>query len=276
MTRYSLDPDQTPPDPEHTLPPPDRTAQGTYKTWNVLCTIFGVVGEVLATCGLILLLFVAWELWGTNIAADHSQQQAVHRFAHEFTDPRPAPVPRRTSPVNYGPPKVGATPAADGQVFGVVYIPRLGPDYSRPLVQGTSIPVLDTLGLGHYNNTAMPGEVGNFVVAGHRQTHGAVLDHIDTLVPGDKIYVQTRQGYYTYVFRNEEIVLPTQTNVLLPVPTQKDAKPTQAYMTMTSCNPKFGSQERIIAYSVLKSWQPASAGPPAAIAHQVNTAAGKG
>ena len=80
--------------------------------------------------------------------------------------------------------------------------------------------MLDTLGIGHYQGTAMPGAAGNFAVAGHRQTHGAVLDNIDALVPGDRIYVQTREGYYVYVFRNSQIVLPSRTDVLLPVPTQ--------------------------------------------------------
>jgi sortase A len=157
-----------------------------------------------------------------------------------------------------------------------MYIPRFGPNYTRPIVQGTTGDVLDTLGLGHYSNTAMPGAVGNFAVAGHRQTHGAVLDNIHTLVPGDRIYVQTRDGYYVYVFRNNQIVLPSRTDVLEPVPTQPGVTPTESFLTMTSCNPRFGSQERIIAYALLESWQPASAGPPAEIAAQVAAAIGKG
>ena len=122
----------------------------------------------------------------------------------------------------------------------------------------------------------MPGAVGNFAVAGHRQTHGAVLDNIDALVPGDRIYVQTKDGYYVYVFRNSQIVLPSRTDVLLPVPTQPAATPTESYLTMTSCNPRFGSQERIIAYSLLERWQPASAGPPAEISAQVARTTGEG
>jgi sortase A len=136
--------------------------------------------------------------------------------------------------------------------------------------------VLDTLGLGHYSSTAMPGAVGNFAVAGHRQTHGAVLDNIHTLVPGDRIYVQTKDGYYVYVFRNNQIVLPSRTDVLEPVPTRPGVAPTESFLTMTSCNPRFGSQERIIAFALLESWRPASAGPPAEIAAQVAAAIGRG
>ncbi|MGA7206832.1 MAG: class E sortase [Specibacter sp.] len=238
-----------------------RPKQGFFRT------LVQVIGELLITCGVILLLFVVWELWWTNIDANSAQQHAVTQFAQEFKGP--VTPPAANAPTNFGPPKVMAAPDVPGTIFGVVYIPRFGKTYSRPLVEGTAPAQLDTYGLGRYDGTAMPGGIGNFVVAGHRQTHGAVLDAIHTLVPGDKIYVQTRDGYYTYVFRNNEIVLPTEADVLLPVPTQKDAKPTQRFMTMTSCNPRFGSEERIIAYSVMESWQPASAGPPAAIATQV-------
>ena len=102
----------------------------------------------------------------------------------------------------------------------------------------------------------MPGTAGNFAVAGHRQTRGAVLDDIDALVPGDRIYVQTGDGFYIYVFRNSEIVLPDRTDVLLPVPGQPAAAPTESYLTMTTCNPRFGSQERFVAYALLEQWQP--------------------
>lgn len=240
-----------------------------------------VIGELLITAGVIALLFVGWELWWTNVQADALQSKVVKQFAQQFGPPATAapsaPVPSASAGASssspsaapdYGPPKVATAPGHGGTI-GIMYIPRFGADYSRPIIEGTSQDVLDTLGLGHYDSTAMPGAPGNFAVAGHRQTHGAVLDNIHTLVPGDKIYVQTRDGFYTYTFRNEEIVLPTRTDVLLPVPTKPDAKPQQSLLTMTSCNPRFGAQERIIAYSVLESWQPSSAGPPAAIAKQV-------
>ncbi len=132
-----------------------------------------------------------------------------------------------SAPADYGPPKVAEAPGHGGTI-GIMYIPRFGADYTRPIVQGTSTDVLDTLGLGHYSDTAMPGATGNFAVAGHRQTHGAVLDNIHTLVPGDRIYVQTKDGFYVYVFRNNQIVLPSATDVLLPVPTQPAARPTES------------------------------------------------
>lgn len=237
---------------------------------DVVRKISQVLGELLITAGVVLLLFVAWELWWTNVEADAKQSEAVKSFAQELSGPVTA-----APPADYGQPVVGTAPG-NGETIGIMYIPRFGASYTRPIIEGTGSDVLDTLGLGHYGSTSMPGAPGNFAVAGHRQTHGAVLDSIHTLVPGDKIYVQTKDGYYTYVFRNNQIVLPSRADVLLPVPTQPGAKPSESILTMTSCNPRFGSQERIIAYSVLDSWQPSSAGPPSDIAAQVAQAQGKG
>ncbi|MEO3934295.1 class E sortase [Micrococcaceae bacterium Sec7.4] len=234
-----------------------------------------VAGELLITLGVVAILFVAWQLWWTNVEADAVQGAAVKQFVQEHQTPVTNSSTARADHAAAGTVPVGNTPS-HGEAIGVVYVPRFGATYSRPIIEGTSQDVIDTLGLGRYKDTAMPGAVGNFAMAGHRQTHGAVLDNIHTLVPGDKIYVQTADGFYTYVFRNQEIVLPDRTDVLLPVPTQPGAVPDQRLLTMTSCNPRFGSEERIIAYSVFDSWQPLSAGPPPAIARQLAALQGKG
>nr|WP_231728665.1 class E sortase [Arthrobacter sp. EPSL27] len=235
-----------------------------------------VAGELLITLGVIAVLFVAWQLWWTNVEADAAQESAVKQFVQQHQAPIPdaAAAPAPAAPVDPANVPVASAPA-HGAAIGVIYIPRFGETYSRPIIEGTSRDVIDTLGLGRYAGTAMPGAVGNFVMAGHRQTHGAVLDNIHTLVPGDKIYVQTADGFYTYVFRNQEIVLPDRTDVIAPVPTQPGVAPDQRLLTLTSCNPRFGSEERIIAYSVFDSWQPLSAGPPAAIAQQLAALQGK-
>lgn len=223
-----------------------------------------VAGELLITLGLILVLFVVWELWWTNIEADRKQEAAMEELFAQFG---PVPeVPADSGPGDYGDPAVLPAPGSDGTTFAAIYIPRFGPEHARPVTEGVGPEVLDSLGLGHYPETAMPGEVGNFALAGHRQTHGQVLDAVDTLVPGDRIYVQTAQGFYTYVYRNSQIVLPDKVDVLAPVPTQPGVVPEERILTLTTCNPRFGSEERFISYAVLESWQPASAGPPEAIA----------
>ncbi|PPB48554.1 class E sortase [Arthrobacter pityocampae] len=239
-----------------------------------------VLGELLITAGVILLLFVGWELWWTNIDSGIRQEQALEEFFSEAPSIVEVPAPPAqgespTTPEDFGAPAVLPQVDLTG-TFAAVYIPRFGEDYSRPVTSGVGSDVLDNLGLGHYPRTGAPGAVGNFALAGHRQTHGQVLDQIHTLVPGDRIYVQTREGYYTYVFRNTEIVLPERADVLAPVPTDPGAEPVDRILTLTSCNPRFGAQERIIAYSALESWRPSDAGPPSEIAEQVARAAGQG
>ncbi|MER2133682.1 MAG: class E sortase [Arthrobacter sp.] len=224
-----------------------------------------VMGELLITLGLILVLFVVWELWWTNIEADRKQEAAMEQLYAGF-EPAPEAPAADAGPGNHGDPAVLPAPDAEGTTFAAIYIPRFGAEHARPVTQGVGTAVLDKLGLGHYPESAMPGEVGNFALAGHRQTHGQVLDAVDTLVPGDRIYVQTAQGYYTYVYRNSQIVLPDRVDVLAPVPTQPGAEPQERILTLTTCNPRFGSEERFISYAVLDSWQPASAGPPEEIA----------
>jgi sortase A len=232
----------------------------------VVRAVAHVIGELVVTAGVILLLFAAWDLWWTNIAADGTQQQAVQAFAGGLDD---TIVAGGTPEGGFGPPAATPVPSGQGEVFGIAYVPRFGADYTRPLVEGTDAAELDTLGLGHYLNTAMPGGLGNFALAGHRQTHGAVLDNIDALRTGDRIYIQTKAGYYTYIYRNTEIVLPNRIDVVLPVPGHEGARPTERLLTMTSCNPRYGDWERIVVHAVLESWRPLKAGPPEAIAHLV-------
>lgn len=238
---------------------------------SVTRIIVHVFGELLVTVGIILLLFVAWELWWTNIESNSKQEEAVESFFSDLElTPAPPTVENNVGGAPDTPTEVPVLAgSAPGETFAVVYVPRFGGDYTRPVTSGVSPAVLDNLGLGHYPQTAMPGAVGNFAVAGHRQSNGAVLDNIHTLVPGDRIHVQTRDGYYTYVYRNTQIVLPDRVDVLAPVPTQPGAEPTERILTLTSCNPRFGAQERIIAYAVMESFRPLAAGPPDDIADKV-------
>jgi sortase A len=249
--------------------------------------VVGVLGELLITCGLILLLFVAWELWWTNLEADRKQETATAQLARQFGDvvvpARPAaPAEREPGAAaqrdreEFGDPPP-ATLSLEGSTFAIMYVPRLGENFARPVTNGVGLDVLNNLGIGHYPSTQLPGEPGNFAVAAHRQTHGQVFYDIDKLREGDRLYVQTAEGFYTYAYRGTEIVHPTQTSVLLPVPNRPDAVPETSMLTLTSCDPPFSTAMRIIAYAELESWRPAEAGPPAAIADTVAaTMAGRG
>lgn len=240
-----------------------------------------IFGELLITLGCILILFVAWQLWWTNIAANSAQKDAVQSLVQEFDATPEADAVQEThqaqgaenapSSETYDPltPPVTQAPSY-GEVYGVVYIPRLGEDYARPLAEGVGTDVLDTLGLGRYPGTQLPGEYGNLALAGHRQTNGAVLDRIDELQPGDAIYVRTSQGYYTYKVYESTIVLPHQVEVISPNPDDPDtpaSEATRRLLTLTSCHPRYGDTERYIVHAEFAGWQPNQAGAPEEIAN---------
>ncbi|MBC7724176.1 MAG: class E sortase [Burkholderiaceae bacterium] len=233
-------------------------------------SIIGVFGELLITAGVFVFLFLGWQLWLNDIVVGHEQQSQALAFSDELSGasaPHTVPPADPTVPAE---PVVGVAPAETTQ-FANVYIPRFGADYVRTIAEGVSASNVLKTGVGHYPGTQMPGEIGNFAVAAHRTTYGAPFNLIGTLQAGDRIIVQTADGWYTYVFRSLEYVRPTGVGVLDPVPQQSaDVTPTARVMTMTSCNPMLSAAERIVAYSVLESWQPASAGPPGEIAALVN------
>jgi sortase A len=170
-----------------------------------------------------------------------------------------------------------------GDPFAVVHVPALGADYARVVVEGVSQVEL-AQGPGHYLDTAMPGEQGNFAVAGHRVGHGAPFLDLDQLRPGDPIVVET-QGHW-FVYRvlgdpatgdfaadpsgipGQHIVRPTDVDVISPVPGGPAAGPTDgAYLTLTTCHPKYSAQQRLIVHARLDgaplSKASAPDGPPA-------------
>lgn len=228
---------------------------------RAISRLVGVTGELLITLGVIVALYAVWELWWTNLEAGRVQEAAVEQLAEGFdSGPETAEPPPADGPAP-------VTPAAeDGEAFGILYVPRFGEDYARPIAEGVDPDVLSSAGIGHYPGTQWPGEPGNFAVAGHRQSHGQVFWDMDQLRPGDRLYVQTETGYYTYRHTETEIVQPSESSVLLPVPHQPGAEPTVSTLTLTTCHPPFTVRERMIAYAELESWQPLSDGPPAEIA----------
>ncbi|MBG6084718.1 class E sortase [Zhihengliuella flava] len=232
----------------------------------------GVIGELLITAGVLVLLFVAWELWWTNIEADARQDDAASNLIQEFAAPdvgAPGEGPERSTAdqaeqdrADYGEPPIASV---DSTTFALLYVPRFGEDYVRPVSSGVGLEVLNTVGIGHYPQTQRPGEAGNFALAGHRQTHGQVFYSIDRLTDGDRLYVQTAEGFYQYRYRSTEIVTPATGEVLAPVPHQPGVQPTESLLTLTSCHPLYTTRERIIAYAVLESFRPLEAGPQDAI-----------
>jgi sortase A len=147
-----------------------------------------------------------------------------------------------------------------GEVFAKLYVPRFGDDYVRNIAEGTSLSnVLNTVGIGHYSGTAMPGQVGNFALAGHRSGNGGPMRDIDKFVPGDLVHVETATTRYSYKFVEGTIVKPSGIGVIEPVPVgMASAVKGGKYLTMTSCTPIGVNTDRIIAWFELVDEQPAA------------------
>ncbi len=204
--------------------------------------LVGGLGELLITAGVLVLLFVGWQLWWTDVVADRQQEQIVRALTDDFLDGGDG-----------GAGTVGSDAFPDlGQdkAFAIVRIPRFGADYARPVIEGTARPVL-ALGVGHYDGSVEPGQVGNFAIAGHRTTYGRPFHDIDKLRDGDRVIIETKATVYVYEITDREIVRPWQTEVIAPVPDEPGATPEEALLTMTSCHPKYSATERYITHGRL-------------------------
>jgi sortase A len=213
--------------------------------------VVGLAGELLITLGVLLLLFAAWQLWWTDVAADRDQTRIVQALERDFADGHSA------AGADAGIPDVG-----DDGAFAVVRIPRFGTDYARPVLEGTERPVL-ALGVGHYVGTAGPGQVGNFAVAGHRTTYGRPFHDVDRLADGDRVVVETAAQVYVYEVTSREIVRPSEVGVIAPVPDEPDATPSERLITLTSCHPKYSATQRFVVHGRLVESVPRAQWVPA-------------
>lgn len=245
----------------------------------MLATILGVLGELLITLGVLLGLFVVWQLWWTDVVADREQAEIVEDLGWAELTPEPTTEPsseptQAPDPRRYDAAPVPAEPAVR-TTFATLRVPRWGEDYLRPISQGTSrSQVLDELGIGHYEGTAMPGGVGNFAVAGHRVTYGKPFNRIEELAVGDPLVVQTEDTWYVYRVTSTEVVSPRQVEVVAPVPGQPGVAPTEAIMTLTTCHPMYSARERYIVHALLDYWMPADAGTPAELDPELDPTSG--
>jgi sortase A len=121
--------------------------------------------------------------------------------------------------------------------LGGITIPKIGLD--APMYEGIRLTTLDR-GPGHWPGTAMPGEVGNAVIAAHRVSHQAHFRNIDQLVPGDEVYFTTTAGISTYRVTGVEIVNPTDVWIVDQTPT--------ATATLFACHPPGSVRQRIVVH----------------------------
>jgi sortase (surface protein transpeptidase) len=243
-------------------------------------------GEVLITLGMVVLLFVVYEVYWTDVVSAGKQRDATSALDDNWKAKTDDPE-RQDHFQGLG----------EGDGFAKMYIPAFGADFHFTIVEGTTAESLE-IGPGHYTHTAYPGEVGNFSVAGHRVGKGAPFNDINLISSCDAIVVETRNNWFVYRALPQEeekpgwaegkgrearckgvsvlggpyqdvvgqqVVLPTNGSVVAPVPgsdTVPSAGEQVALMTLTTCHPRFSDKERLIVHSVLvKQWQKDPAKP---------------
>ena len=201
------------------------------------------LGWLLIVCGLALIAYVAWQLYGTNLVSARKHREITASLQQQWEGGKDFAT--------------RDTMKADA----LLRVPRFGEDYVVPILQGTDDDVL-AAGVGHFTETASVGEVGNYALAAHRVTHGEPFRNMPDLEVGDEIVVETRTMTYTYVLdtAGDALVVPfTSTWVLDPVPANPDGgveprqKEGQRLITLTTCSEIFHTDNRMIAFGHLES-----------------------
>ncbi|MFG2309009.1 class E sortase [Streptomyces sp. NPDC048566] len=212
-----------------------------------------LVGEVFITTGVLMLLFVTYQLWWSNVRAHQQAGSTAHHLQQDWAD-------GKRNPGTFSP----------GQGFAILHIPKL--DVVAPIAEGISkTKVLDRGMVGHYGEgdlkTAMPdARTGNFALAGHRNTHGEPFRYINRLQPGDEIVVETQDDYYVYTMTSIlPVTSPSNTSVLDPVPRGSGFTGPGRYITLTTCTPEFTSKYRMIVWGKMVEDRPRSKGKPDAL-----------
>ena len=207
----------------------------------------GRLGQTLITLGILMFLFVGYQLWGTGIEESQAQDRLASQFGRLNTqaivtvpgssDDGTNPVPSDTTDSN--------TPLIvdEGDAIAVIDIPRIG--VTKYVVAGVAPDDLKK-GPGHFPSTPQPGHLGNMAIAGHRTTYGEPFRNIDQLELGDEIIVTDIQGRtFTYVVDSQKIVGPSDSYVVATT------DPSVARLTLTTCHPEFSASERLIVSAVL-------------------------
>ncbi|MET9715125.1 class E sortase [Streptomyces rochei] len=212
-----------------------------------------VMGELFITTGVLMLLFVTYQLWWTNVRAQAQADKAASNLQEDWAN-------GKRSPGAFEP----------GQGFALLHIPKL--DVVVPIAEGIDEKkVLDRGMVGHYAEgalkTAMPdAKTGNFGLAGHRNTHGEPFRYINRLQPGDPIVVETQDEYFVYKMASIlPVTSPSNISVLDPVPKQSGFTGPGRYITLTTCTPEFTSKYRMIVWGKMVEERPRSKGKPDAL-----------
>jgi sortase A len=204
-----------------------------------------ITGKILIGAGVLVLLFTAYQIWGTSIQESHTQDALRSTLIAETNDQEIRHALAEASALDKLPtgPPVTAPRSADpneGEPVGDIRIPAIG--INQVVVEGTNTPDLRK-GPGHYIGTPLPGQNGNASIAGHRTTYGHPFYNLDGVKVGDPIVLTTLQGIFVYDTTRSWVVSPSDTTVI------KNAF--DNLLTLTTCNPRFSASTRLVVQAKL-------------------------
>jgi len=220
------------------------------------------VSELCITVGTVIVLFVVYVLFWTGVKADHVMDDQIDQLEEQWAQGSLRPTPTAGATASAPPTPV---PYRSGKPFAIMYIPRLGFTWNKPVLEGTATGTLKK-GLGHYARTAQLGQKGNFSVAGHRRTYGDPFKDFPRLRAGDAVVLTDGTTWFTYrVDKGPYKTVPTDIEVIDPVPRKSGYTREGRYLTLTTCDPEWGHSHRLIVWAHLDATQPVEAGKPAAL-----------
>ncbi|MGV9242318.1 class E sortase [Streptomyces sp. NPDC003710] len=223
--------------------------------------IVRTVSELCITVGTLIVLFVVYVLFWTGVRADRAMNDQIDQLQRQWSKATAATTAAPGGPASPGRP----APYVPGRPFAVMYIPRLGFTWNKPVLEGTAVDTLKK-GLGHYPGTARLGQEGNFAVAGHRRTYGDPFKDFPRLRPGDAVVLTDGTTWFTYrIDKGPYKTVPTDVEVIDPVPRKSGYGRPGRYLTLTTCDPEWGHGHRLIVWAHLDGTQPVDAGEPAAL-----------
>ena len=230
----------------------DRDGVATGRLTRTHHAAWATVFTWIRNLGAIMLLFVAWQLWGTAISQHQAQDQLKAAFDASLKAHHPLKATASGPTLIPASAKLPSPP--DGSVLARLQIPAIGLD--QYVVAGTSSAQL-AQGPGHYDGTALPGQAGNVAIAGHRTTHGAPFNRLGQLASGDPIILTTLSGQHlAYVVSGApQAVSPNDVAVLNYFGDNR--------ITLTTCTPEFSAAQRLIVVGELKLPTTALKAPPA-------------
>ncbi|QPK94703.1 class E sortase [Actinomyces sp. zg-332] len=227
-------------------------------------TLINIIGELCITLSVILGLFIVWQVYYTTWEVEDQKRIAVEQFHKD------APIlsEKIAKDLHYDQPPTIERPNV-GEVFAALYVPTWKKD-PMPIGEGEYPAVIDRGYAGHYRETALPGTIGNFSLAGHRLTYGNNFDQLPELKDGDPVIVETKDTWIVYKVTGHQIVLPERVDVIAPVPNKPGEAPTERVMTMTTCSTstggRWGNSHRWITHAKFHHWVKKSDGIPAELA----------